>query len=122
MIIKTRSVPLFCVFALPAACGSAVPVLYGHREHAMAAMDRPDAGTARVVFIRAQTGFAGKGVVAVYDGDKLVGGLSGNGYFVYDAKPGKHFFACYADPPGMDFMLARAADVQKAWLLTGGGR
>jgi hypothetical protein len=72
-------------------------------------MERPDAGTARVVFIRPQAGFAGQGVVAVYDGDELIGGLAGNGYFLYDAEPGEHLFGCYASQPGMDFMKADIA-------------
>lgn len=72
-------------------------------------MEQPGADTARVVFIRPQTGLAGQGVVAVYDGDELIGGLAGNGYFLYNAEPGEHLFGCYASQPGMDFMKADIA-------------
>lgn len=56
-------------------------------------------GGARPIF-----GYAGRGVVTIYDGDALFGSLAGSSYFGYDAEPGKHLFACNSDPPGMDFM------------------
>ncbi|MCP4378363.1 MAG: hypothetical protein GY794_19580 [bacterium] len=98
-----------CALVMVSACGSA-PVLHDFQEHDLFTMERPDTGTARVVFIRPQTGaFTGPGVVAVYDGDELIGGLSHNGYFVYDAEPGEHLFGCYSSQPGMDFMKADIA-------------
>ena len=103
-----RSLPLYVALVMVSACGSS-PALHGIQDHDLVTMERPDAGIARVVFIRPQTGFAGQGVIAVYDGDELIGGLSGNGYFLYDAEPGEHLFACYADRPGMDFMKADIA-------------
>jgi hypothetical protein len=104
----SRCISVFSVLVVASACSSAPP-LHGFQEHDLFAMEQPDAGTARVVFIRPQTGFAGQGVVAVYDGDELIGGLSGNGYFVYDAEPGEHLFGCYSSQPGMDFMKADIA-------------
>ena len=99
---------LFCMLIAVSAC-SGFPVLHQHQDHDLSAMGQPEATVARVVFIRPQTGMAGQGVVGVYDGDELIGGLSGSGYFVYDAKPGEHLFGCYAHQPGMDFMKADIA-------------
>lgn len=104
----SRALSLFCMLAVLSACGG-FPVLHEYQDHDLLAMGQPDAGVARIVFIRPQTGMAGQGVVGVYDGDELIGGLSGNGYFVYDAEPGEHLFGCYAHQPGMDFMKADIA-------------
>ncbi len=101
----SRSLPLCCALVVVSACGG-FPVLHIFQDHDLSAMGRPDDSMARVVFIRPQTGMAGQGVVGVYDGDRLIGGLSGNGYFVYDAEPGEHLFGCYSSQPGMDFMKA----------------
>lgn len=104
----TQALAMICLLVGLSACGG-FPVLHEYKDHDLLAMGQPDAGVARVVFIRPQTGMAGQGVVGVYDGDELIGGLSGNGYFVYDAKPGEHLFGCYAHQPGMDFMKADIA-------------
>lgn len=104
----SRSLPLYCALVVVSACGG-FPVLHDFQDHDLSAMGRPDASVARVVFIRPQTGMAGQGVVGIYDGDRLIGGLSGNGYFVYDAEPGEHLFGCYSSQPGMDFMKADVA-------------
>jgi hypothetical protein len=104
----SRCIFVFSVLVVVSACGG-FPVLHNFQDHDLSAMEQPDAGTARVVFIRPQTGMAGQGVVGVYDGDRLIGGLSGNGYFVYDADPGEHLFGCYSSQPGMDFMKADIA-------------
>jgi len=108
MMKLSQTLSLFCVLVAVSACGG-FPVLHDYQDHDLSAMGQPDASVARVVFIRPQTGIAGQGVVGVYDGDELIGGLSGNGYFVYDAEPGEHLFGCYADQPGMDFMKADIA-------------
>lgn len=108
MMKLSQALSLFCVLVAVSAC-SGFPVLHDYQDHDLSAMGQPDAGVARVVFIRPQTGMAGQGVVGVYDRDELIGGLSGNGYFVYDAEPGEHLFGCYASQPGMDFMKADIA-------------
>lgn len=104
----SRVLSLFCALVLLSACGG-FPVLHDYKDHDLSTMGQPDASVARIVFIRPQTGMAGQGVVGVYDGDQLIGGLSGSGYFVYDAEPGAHLFGCYAHQPGMDFMQADIA-------------
>ena len=103
-----RILSLFCALFGISACGG-FPVLHDYKDHDLSAMGQPDAGVARIVFIRPQTGMAGQGVVGVYDDNELIGGLSGNGYFVYDAEPGEHLFGCYAHQPAMDFMKADIA-------------
>lgn len=108
MTSLSRSLPFLYALLMASAC-SGFPELHSFQEHDLFTMERPDDGTARVVFIRPQTGLAGQGVVAVYEGYELLGGLSGNGYFVYDTKPGEHLFSCYASQPGMDFMKADIA-------------
>jgi hypothetical protein len=87
-----------------ASCSS--PALHITKKNDLFESGRPRQDRARVVFIRPQTGFAGQGVIAIYDSDKLIGGLSGNSYFIYDADPGEHVFGCYSDPPLMDFLKA----------------
>lgn len=104
----SRALSLFCMLVVVSAC-SGFPELHDYQDHDLLAMQQPDASVARVVFIRPQTGMAGQGVVGVYDGDELIGGLSGNGYFVYDAEPGENLFGCYAHQPGMDFLKADIA-------------
>ena len=91
---------------IPVILFSCFPKLHSVKENNLFELGKPDSGTARVVFIRPQTGFTGQGVVAIYDGNDLIGGLSANGYFVYDAKPGEHLFGCYSSPPLVDFLKA----------------
>lgn len=101
---KNRWITAVVSLALLSSCGG--PRLYSIKEHNMAKMGAPAPNSARVVFFRSQSGFVGQGILAIYDGNELIGGLSGTGYFVYEAEPGEHVFGCYSDPPSMDFLKA----------------
>lgn len=91
---------------IPVILVSCFPKLHTVKENNLSELEKPGSETARVVFIRPQKGFTGQGVVAIYDGNDLIGGLSASSYFAYDAKPGEHLFGCYSSPPLVDFLKA----------------
>ena len=99
----------FCILLLSSlifasSCGS--PKLHNVKKNDLSVLGQPGAERARIVFIRPQKGMAGQGVIFIYDHNDLIGGLSGNSYFTYDAEPGEHIFGCYSSPPRMDFLKA----------------
>ena len=104
MRIKGATVLTLSILAISVSCSG--PQLHRVEKNNLNALQKPDAETARVVFIRSQKGMAAQGVIAIYDGNDLIGGLSSRSYFTYDAKPGRHIFGCYSSPPNMDFLLA----------------
>jgi hypothetical protein len=62
----------------------------GRREALKITM--PAAGKAKVVFVRPSS-YGGAVAFNVHDGDKLIGVLPGNSYFVYECEPGHHLFS-----------------------------
>ena len=104
--MKNRALCILTFYTLATALSCSSPKLHRVEKNNLLELQAPGEQTARVVFIRPQKGMAGQGVVAIYDADALIGGLSAYSYFVYDARPGKHIFGCYSDPPNMDFLLA----------------
>ena len=101
-----RGAIVLIVLILASSVSCSGPQLHRVEQNNLNALQRPGADTARVVFIRYQKGFVAQGVIAIYDGNDLIGGLSPRSYFTYDTKPGRHIFGCYSSPPGMDFLLA----------------
>ena len=104
MRFKSAIVLIVLILASSVSCSG--PQLYRGEKNNLGELQKPGAETARVVFIRHQKGFVAQGVIAIYDGNDLIGGLSPQSYFTYDTKPGRHIFGCYSNPPGMDFLLA----------------
>ncbi len=83
---------LLVALAVVVSTGCAGPAQFVLHEDVRGVVPRAPSDKALVVFARPS--LQGRGFnTRLYDGDKLVGLVTGKSYFVYEATPGKHLFA-----------------------------
>ena len=66
---------------------------YNVKSHVLPNIQKPPINTARIVFFRPPQHALNAGwMLNIIDGDKTIGILPINSYFIYDTEPGRHIF------------------------------